>query len=84
METNRDRDAICAIISQMLDNPDNNGIYPTSTAFTQLEHYIRRVRMHALGWMHAYCCICLDKDRDPRTEEIPVILEQERRDNGRQ
>ena len=76
----KDRDAIHGIISQMLDNPDNSGIYPTSTAFTQLEHYIKGVRMKALGWMHAYCCVCLDKGKDPRTEEVPVILEQSRKD----
>jgi hypothetical protein len=39
----KDRTAICEIISQMLDNPVD-GIYPTTTAFDLLEHYVSCAR----------------------------------------
>ncbi len=71
-----DRKKICGIMSDMLDNPDIHGIYPTSTAYTRLEHYVEQVRMGALGWMHAANCIELDKGNDPRTIEVPEILSQ--------
>ena len=77
---NIDRTAICEIISQMLDNPDINGIYPTSTAFTRLEHYCEKVRHEALGWMHADACTALDRGFDPRTMEVPDTLARARID----
>ena len=39
-----DRGAICAIISDMLDNPDEHGIYPTTIAFNRLEELVRKAR----------------------------------------
>jgi len=72
--SNEDRTEICKIISEMLDNPDKHGIYPTSTAYTSLEHYAEQVRYSAIGWMHAKSCSLLDQGKDPRTEEVPVIL----------
>ena len=57
----KDRKEICKIISDMLDNPHENGIYPTATAYTRLEQYIEGVRIEALGWAHTNACICLDK-----------------------
>ena len=71
---NKDRTAICNIISDMLDTPDEHGIYSTSTAYTRLEHYIEGVRAEAIGWTHADACICLDKGNDPRLTEVPDIL----------
>ncbi|MFW5872135.1 MAG: hypothetical protein ACOCUT_03425 [bacterium] len=79
-----DRTAIYKIISDMLDNPDKYGIYPTSTAYTRLEHYIEKVRTkvraEAIGWAHGFCCIELDKGNDPRTIEVPKIYEQAKLD----
>jgi len=72
----RDRTEICKIMSDMLDNPDKHGIYPTSTAYTRLEHYIEGVRAEAIGWMHANACVTLDRGGDPRTVEVPSILDQ--------
>ena len=69
----RDRIAVYKIISKMLDNPDDSGIYPTSTAYTELEHYIESIRMEAIGWMHAEACTTLDKGDDPRLTEVPDI-----------
>lgn len=72
----KDRVAICKIISDMLDNPDKNGIYPTSTAYARLEHYITGVRCEAIGWAHADACVALDKGDDPRLQEVPLILKR--------
>lgn len=69
----KDRTAICKIISKMLDNPDSIGIYPTSTAYTELERYIEGVRAEAIGWMHADACTMLDRGDDPRAAEVPDI-----------
>ena len=72
----KDRETICNVISYMLDNPDRHGIYPTSTAFTALEHYIEIVRAETIGWTHSYCCTELDAGTDPRVIEVPKIYEQ--------
>ena len=76
----KDRTAICNIISDMLDNPDKHGIYPTSTAYTRLEHYIEGVRTEAIGWTHADACVALDKGKDPRLTNVPSILERAKKD----
>ncbi len=70
----KDRTAICNIISEMLDCPDKSGIYPTSTAYVRLEHYIEGVRAEAIGWAHADDCIDLDKGKDPRLKNVPDML----------
>ena len=33
-----------------------------------------------LGWAHAYYCTALDKGEDPRKTEVPVIMDQAKRD----
>ena len=71
---NKDRTAICDIISEMLDNPDESGIYPTSTAFTKLELYIESVRAEAIGWTHAEACVSLDRGGDPRVNNVPEMF----------
>jgi len=70
----KDRKAICNIISEMLDNPDKIGIYPTSTAYTKFEHYIEGVRAEAIGWTHADACVALDNGDDPRLQNVPEML----------
>ena len=79
----KDRTAICGIISKMLDNPDQHGIYPTSTAYTELEHYIEGVRHEAMGWAHADACTTLDKGGDPRLIDIPDLICRARVDLAR-
>ena len=74
----KDRTEICKIISEMLDNPDKHGIYPTSTAYTKLELYIEGERAKAIGWTHANACSALDKGNDPRLQEVPDILDRAR------
>ena len=53
----------------MFDGADENGIYPTSTAYMQLEHYIQQERYMAIGCTHGACCIALDNGNDPRMVE---------------
>ena len=72
----KDRIEICKIMSEMLDNPNDVGIYPTSDAYNALETYIESVRMKAIGWTHADACIHMDKDINYRKIEIPEILER--------
>ena len=71
-----DRTKICEIISEMLDNPDEAGIYPTSTCYARLECYCELIRVEAIGWAHANCCATLDKGGDPRLTEVPAMLAQ--------
>ena len=37
------------IISKMLDNPDGNGIFPTSVAFAELDDLYDRMNVHCYG-----------------------------------
>jgi len=81
---NRDRTAICAIISQMLDNPDEQGIYPTTRTFDELEALVHDERISALGWASAYFCTMLDAGKDLRQDVVPDMLSQALIDLGRE
>jgi len=72
----KDRTAICNIISEMLDNPDEHEIYPTTNAYDALEKYIEGVRAEAIGWTYADACVSLDKGQDYRQIEVPSILDR--------
>ena len=76
----RDRIAICKIISEMLDDPDEIGIYQTGRCFDRLEKYIEAERIQAIGWMHAEACTTLDSGSDIRETEISGMLERAERD----
>ena len=41
----QDRSDICAIVSEMLDNPDEHGIYRTTRAYNKLEALIQAARV---------------------------------------
>ena len=71
----KDREIINKIISNMLDNPDKIGIYPTSDAYKQLEEYIESERALALGFAFGFCCASLDTEKDPREIECPAFLD---------
>lgn len=75
----KDRAAISTIISEMLDNPEN-GIYPTSTCYMKLEHYIEQVRAEAIGRAHINACKTLDKGIDSRSSDVTDILFRANRD----
>lgn len=76
----RDRRVICEIISDMIENPDKCGIFPTSTTYTKLELYIEMVRVEAIGWAHADACVKLDNEEDPRVSNVPEMLQRAKRD----
>lgn len=70
----RDRAEICEIISEMLDNPNESGIYGTGLAYDRLEALVSRERMQALGYGHGYACNQLDSGVDPRDGLVPEII----------
>lgn len=70
----KDRTAVCKIISEMLDNEGDCGIYPTGKAYDELEKYIEGVRAETIGWMYAEACVSMDKGKDIRKENVPEIL----------
>jgi hypothetical protein len=72
----KDRAAICEIMSEMLDNPDDCGIYPTTVAYNKLETLVHTARVEAIGWTHADACHDLDAGRDPRQKEVSEMLER--------
>ena len=78
----KDRIKICEIISNMLDNPDEHEIYPTSKAYSELEAYVEEVRMEAIGWTYAYYCSSLDEGIDPRKTLVPEIIKAAEKDLG--
>ncbi len=71
----KDRTVICDIISEMLDNPDEHGLYPTSVCFEKLNKYIESQRIEAIGWSYAYLCSKTDNGFDIRQLEAPEMLE---------
>jgi hypothetical protein len=72
----KDRAAICEIISEMLDNPRECEIYQTTRAYDKLEALVHGARIEALGWAIADACAALDAGRDPRQMLVPDILER--------
>jgi len=71
-----DKTKICNIISEMLDNPDENEIYPTTKAYNDLERYVEKVRVETIGWTHADACTHMDKNIDYRKVNVPSILDR--------
>lgn len=76
----RDRDEIVKLISDMIDNPDETGIYHTSSVYNALEHLVSSARFETLGWAHIYFCYCMDQGIDPRLVEIPEVIDAMIRD----
>jgi len=70
----KDRTVICKIISEMLDNEGDCGIYPTSKAYDELEKYVEDVRAKAIGWMYAEACESMDRGVDIRKKSIPELI----------
>jgi len=70
----KDRTEICKIVSEMLDNPGECEIYPTTKAYDALEEYVEGVRIEAIGWATADACVALDEGQDYRKIEVPSIL----------
>ncbi len=60
----KDRNEIVRIISEMLDNPDEDGFYPIGVCYDKLERYIMQVRVEALGWADADACVDFVNGKD--------------------
>lgn len=75
-----DRANVCAVISEMLDEPDENGIYRTTRAYNKLEDLLRAARLEAVGWAWTEACLQLDAGKDPREHETPELIERVERD----
>jgi hypothetical protein len=75
-----DRKAIVQIMSKMLDSRDDCGIYPTSTAYGELEILCESIRMEVLGWAYSYACTKLDSGEDLRLIDVPEIIKSYRKD----
>jgi len=76
----QDRNEIYEIISEMLDNPDEFGIYPTTKCFQDLEDLLRKVRFEAVGWTWAEACNQLDSGIDPREYNQGLLVENAAKD----
>lgn len=70
------RTEICKIISTMLDNPDEHGIFHTSTAYSELELLVQQKQLEVAGFVWSEACHLLDEGEDPRTHEIPNLIEK--------
>lgn len=62
----RIRTKICDLMSAMLYNPDEYGIYPTSEFMSKMEDFCLELRHEAMGWTWAQACVLLDNKKDPR------------------
>lgn len=78
----KDRTAICKIVSEMLDSPDESGIFQTSTAYAELEALVQTARLEGLAWAHTDACVDLDEGRDPRQKVVPEMLNRAETDLG--
>ena len=76
----KDRAKICDTVSEMLDNPDKYGIYPTTEAYRALEEYVEETRVQAIAWTYTHICTRLDADNDPRTMLVPDMLAEAMKD----
>jgi hypothetical protein len=85
METNEkidDRGVILRLMENMLDNPDENGIFRTTLFMDKMEEYIKSKRIESMAWGHADACADLDRGIDPKNTEIPGMLERFLKDFG--
>lgn len=53
---NNDRKNVCDIFSEMFDNEDEHGIYPTSIAYAKVIQLIQDARFEAVGWASVDGC----------------------------
>jgi hypothetical protein len=71
-----DRNKVFEIVSRMLDEPGDSGIYRTTRAYNELEELLAAVRAETVGYVWAEACSRLDRGEDPRKVEIPEIFER--------
>jgi hypothetical protein len=71
-----DRAKICKIISEMLDNPDKYGIYPTTKCYNEFESLLRSVRVQALSYAWSVACGYMEDCEDIREIDQAGFLEK--------
>jgi len=84
IKNHRIRTKICELMSEMLDNPDEHGIYPTSEFMSKMEDFCLELRHEAIGWTWAEACCLLDNDADPRKYEQGNLITDSARDLDKQ
>ena len=76
----KDRTKICDVFSEMFDNEDDCGIFPTRVAYDKLEAYCEEIRKEVLDWMYEHACGSLDDGDDLREGLAMDILEDMKTD----
>lgn len=74
IKNDRIRTKICNLMSDMLDNPDEYGIYPTGKFMSKMEDFCLELRYEAMGWTWAECCTMLDNNKDPREHDQANLI----------
>jgi len=81
MPTKKDvRHKIMCIMSDMLDNPDECGIYPTTVAYDRIERLIREARIEGVSCGIVSCYTALDVVDDPRKIDFSGVVERAKKD----
>lgn len=80
IKNQRIRTKICDFMSEMLDNPDEHGIYPTTKFMSAMEDFCLKLRHEAMGWTWAEACCQLDRGKDPRKHDQGNLIPDAERD----
>lgn len=72
---NKDRKTIVAILKAYSQDPSNDTNAKVTVLINSFQNLIMHTRGEAFGWMHAYVCASLDEGKDPRSVEVPTIIE---------
>lgn len=80
IKNERIRSKICDLLSAMLEDPDEDGIYPTSEFMSKVENFCLELRHEAIGWTWAQARVLLDKGTDPRQYNQGALIEDATRD----
>jgi len=74
------RTKICELMSDMLDSPDESGIYPTSKFMSKMEDFVLETRGMAVGWAFGEACASMDKGLDPRKYDQANLISRIKED----
>lgn len=80
IKNDRMRTVICDLMSEMIDNPNKHGIYPTSKFMSKMEDFCLKMRHEAIEWTWAKACTLLDKGEEPRDFIIPQLIDEAEKD----
>ncbi len=76
------RNDLSKIVSEMLETPSPEGIYPTTQCLDRLEQQIAKAVIYGVGWAHADACADIDNKRDPRAKDMGDMLRRAKVDLG--